>query len=55
MGSFEIIRIVPEAERPTEIPIPPMPTCQGSATEKDWDEYWIKRDSFYSGIELRKV
>lgn len=52
---FEIVRIVPEAERPTEKPIPPMPVCHGAGTEEEWEIYWKKRDAYYHGFELREV
>jgi hypothetical protein len=55
MDSFAVVRVVPEAERPTERPIPPMPVSTEAGTEEEWDEYWIKRDAYYSGLELRKI
>jgi hypothetical protein len=56
MDSFEVVRHIPEAERPTEKPIPPKPTvANAGGTEEEWDEYWIKRDAYYHGLELRKI
>lgn len=57
MDVFEIIRIVPEGERPVVKPTPPKPQSAtvGFGTEEEWNEYWIQRDSFYHGLELRKI
>lgn len=54
---FEVIRIVPDSERPTEKPIPPRPQSAtvDAGTDEEWAEYWIKRDAYYHGIELREV
>lgn len=55
--SFEIARIVPVEERPTEKPIPPHPMCAmtNPGTQEEWDHYWTKRDAYYHGLELREV
>lgn len=57
MDVFEIVRIIPEAERPTEKPIPPNPQSAtvDFGTEEEWKIYWEKRDAYYHGLELRKV
>lgn len=54
---YEIVRIVPENERPTEKPIPPAPQCAtlDPGTDAEWEIYWKARDSFYHGIELREI
>jgi hypothetical protein len=52
---FEIVRYIPESERPSSKPIPPMPVCQDSGTEEEWEAYWIKRDAYFNGIQLRKI
>ena len=55
MGGFEVVRVVPENERPTEAPVPPWSVSQESATEQDWEDYWLARDAYYHGIELRRI
>ncbi len=52
MDTFEVVSHVPKGEVK---PIPPMPTCHGTGTQEEWDQYWIKRDAFYNGIKLIKV
>lgn len=54
--TYEFVRNVPEAERPTEKPIPPRPQSAtvDAGTKEEWNEYWIKRDAYYHGIELRE-
>jgi hypothetical protein len=54
---YEIVRIVPENERPKEAPIPPNPKCAtvDAGTEEEWDAYWKARDAFYHGLELREI
>lgn len=55
--SFEIVRVVPIEERPTEKPVPPYPQCAmvNPGTKEQWDDYWIKRDAYYHGLELHEV
>lgn len=55
MEVFEVVRNIPEAERLTEKPISPMPTCHGAGTKEEWDAYWINRDNYYHGLQLQKV
>lgn len=54
---YEIVRYIPEDERPKEAPIPPHPKCAtvNAGTEEEWDEYWFKRDAYYHGIELVEI
>lgn len=56
MDVFEVIRNVPDNERPTTKPIPPKPQSAtlNPGTDEEWEIYWNERDAYYHGIQLKK-
>lgn len=56
MDVFEFVRNVPDNERPTEKPTPPAPQAAtvNAGTDEEWNTYWLERDAYYHGIQLKK-
>lgn len=55
--AYELVRHIPENERPKEAPIPPKPTCitVDAGTEEEWTAYHTEAAAYYDGVVLRKV